>query len=74
MDRYGGCFAPSSPIRRADGSHTEIQFLRNGMRVWGGATVQHVIRINYNAVVPMVSLQQSSGKHQCNGKICTDLS
>ena len=61
MDRYGGCFAPQSPVKMFDGSSCEIQFLRRGMRVWGGACVQHVLRINYNAVVPMVSLEAAAG-------------
>ena len=61
MDRYGGCFAPQSPVKMFDGSSCEIQFLRRGMRVWGGACVQHVLRMNYNAVVPMVSLEAAAG-------------
>ena len=61
MDRYGGCFAKNSPVMRADGSQTEIQFLRPGMRVWGGASVLHVVCINYNATVNMVTLQASAG-------------
>ena len=65
MDRYGGCFAPQSPVKMFDGSSCEIQFLRRGMRVWGGACVQHVLRMNYNAVVPMVSLKTAAGTGAC---------
>jgi len=61
MDRYGGCFAPHSPVLLADGTHSQIQLLRPGMRVWGGARVEHVLRIDYNAVVPMVALQGAAG-------------
>ena len=65
MDRRGGCFAPQSPVEMFDGSSCEIQFLRRGMRVCGGACVQHVLRIIYNAVVPMVSLEAAAGTCAC---------
>ena len=65
MDRRGGCFAPQSPVKLFDGTSCDIQFLRRGMRVWGGACVQYVLRMNYNAVVPMVSLQAASGTGAC---------
>ena len=61
MDRYGGCFAPWSPVKLFDGTSCEIQFLRRGMFVHGGACVLHVLRMNYNAVVPMVSLESAAG-------------
>ena len=62
MNRYGGCFAQHSLVKLEDGSHSEIQFLRPGMRVWGGASVVHVVRMNYDAVVPMVILQSDAGE------------
>ena len=62
MNRYGGCFAQHSLVRLADGTHSEIQFLKPGARVWGGASVVHVVRINYDAVVPMVALQGDTGE------------
>ena len=31
------------------------------MRVWGGACVEHVVRMDYRAVVPMVLLQVAAG-------------
>ncbi len=61
MDRYGGCFAPQSLVKLFDGTSCEIQFLRRGMRVWGGACVQYVLRMNRNAVVPMVALEAADG-------------
>ena len=61
MDRYGGCFAPQSPVALADGTTTSIECLRPGMRVLGGARVEHVVRINYDAVVPMVALPGAAG-------------
>ena len=61
MDRYGGCFAPHSPVKLADGSTIQIENLRPGMLTWGGACVRHVVRMDYNAVVPMVSLPSSAG-------------
>ena len=62
MNRYGGCFAQHSLVKLADGTHSEIQFLRPGARVWGGASVVHVVRINYDAVVPMVAMQGDVGE------------
>jgi hypothetical protein len=62
MDRYGGCFSPESPVKMFDGSSCEIQFLRRGMRVWGGACVQYILRMNYNAVVPMVFLEAAANR------------
>ena len=61
MDRYGGCFAPQSPVALADGTTTSIECLRPGMRVLGGARVEHVVRINYDAAVPMVALPGAAG-------------
>jgi hypothetical protein len=62
MNRYGGCFAPHSLVRLEDGTHSEIQSLWPGVRVWGGASVVHVVRMNYDAVVPMVILQSDAGE------------
>ena len=61
MNRYGGCFAPQSPVKLFDGSTCEIRFLMPGMRVWGGAYVVNMLRLNYRARVPMVSLDAAGG-------------
>jgi hypothetical protein len=61
MNRYGGCFAPESPVKLFDGTTCEIRFLMPGMRVWGGAHVVNMLRLNYRAFVPMVSLDAASG-------------
>jgi hypothetical protein len=52
---------PQSPVTLADGSTLPIEHVRPGMLTWGGARVQHVVRIDYDAVVPMVSLPGAAG-------------
>jgi hypothetical protein len=52
---------PQSPVTLADGSTLPIEHIRPGMLMWGGACVQHVVRIDYDAVVPMVSLPGVAG-------------
>jgi hypothetical protein len=66
MNRYGGCFAPQSPVKMFDGSTCEIHSLRRGMRVWGGAFVQYVLKMSYSAVMPMVTLEAVSGAFHCS--------
>lgn len=65
MDRYGGCFAPTSPIKLFDGTSCQIQFIRPGARVWGGADVQIVLQMNWDAIVPMVFLEGLFGEDFC---------
>jgi len=56
---------PSAPLhsltRAPAGTFTRIHMMRPGMRVLGGALVQHVVRIDYNAAVPMVALPDAAG-------------
>jgi hypothetical protein len=60
MNRYGGCFSPESPVKLFDGATCEIQFLMPGMRVWGGVCVVKILRLNYRAFIPMVSLDAAT--------------
>jgi hypothetical protein len=50
-----------SPVKLADGTSTPIEKLRPGVLTWGGACVRHVLRITYDAVVPMVALPGAAG-------------